>query len=338
MIRRVLPLLLAIVSLRAAAQGGAPPPPAPAPAPVPAPAPAPAPVAAVSAAPTDSAVTTDSVFLRVQRLAANGQGDEARALVQQEYEAAPTGSPRFVEALYWRAVVAPTAADAERDLRTIVVDYPLSPWAVDALMRLAQLELSRGQTDQAMAHLQRVVTEHGSSGARPRASFWIARVQFEQGHPADACRQLADAGRTAAASDVELKNQIDYWSQRCANVDTSAVAAKGADSAKTAGDPAAAAAAMAGAATTAPAPTPASKSAPPKQEWTVQVGAYNTRSAADALVKSLKGKGYDARVYGEIAPFRVRIGRYPTHAKADSAAQKLNAKKITGFVTEAEPQ
>lgn len=282
----------------------------------------------VSAQGADSAATTDTVFLRVQRLAANGQGDAARALVQQEFEAAPTASARFVEALYWRAVVAATAADAERDLRTIVVDYPLSPWSVEALMRLAQLEMTRGDNDQALAHLQRVITEHPTSAARPRAGFWIARVQFEQGQGPAACRQLADAGRLAPASDVELHNQIDYWSARCTGVDTTVVTAAPAraDSAKTVVKPAAAAAA---ATTTLPTV---------KRQWSVQVAAYNTRSAADNLAKSLKDKGYEARVFGEIAPFRVRVGRYDTKAKAEGAAQKLNAKKITGFVTEAEPQ
>jgi cell division protein FtsN len=72
--------------------------------------------------------------------------------------------------------------------------------------------------------------------------------------------------------------------------------------------------------------------------WTVQVAAYNTKSAADALVKSLKDRGVEARTFGTIAPFRVRVGRYDTRAKAESASQKMNAKKITGFVTEAEPQ
>jgi cell division septation protein DedD len=281
-----------------------------------------------STAIADTATSTDSVFLRVQRLAANGQGDEARALVQQEYDAAPTASPRFVEALYWRAVVAATAADAERDLRTIIVDYPLSPWCVNALMRLAQLEMSRGDMEQAVAHLQRVITEHPTSAARPRASFWIGRVELEQGHAAEACRQLADAERTTAASDVELLNQIQYWQGRCVGVDTTVVAVKPADTAKSA-----AAKTPAKAAPKAAAAAPAAK-----RMWTVQVGAYNTRSSADKTVRSLKAKGYDARVFGEIAPFRVRIGRYDTHAKAESAAQKLNAKKITGFVTEAEPQ
>ncbi len=295
----------------------------------------------------DSEATADTVFLRVQRLAANGQGDAARALVQQEFEVAPTASPRFVEALYWRAVVAATAADAERDLRTIIVDYPLSPWTVEALMRLAQLEMTRREMDQALAHLNRVVVEHPSSNARPRASFWIARVMFEQGKLADACRELADASRTAPASQVELRNQIDYWSSRCSAADSTGVAAgavagRPADSGKTAtattrtttttpppGTPKAAPART-------PAPPPAAPAA--KRQYTVQVAAYNTRSAAEVLAQSLRDRNYDARVFGTIAPYRVRIGRYDTRADAERASEKLNAKKITCFVTEAEAQ
>jgi hypothetical protein len=34
----------------------------------------------------------------------------------------------------------------------------------------------------------------------------------------------------------------------------------------------------------------------------------------------------------------VRVGRYGTHAEADAAAQRLKAKKISVYVTEAEPQ
>ena len=283
-----------------------------------------------SAQSADTAAAPDTIFTRIQQLAANGQGDAARTLAQQAVEGAPTASPRFVEALYWRAVVAATAADAERDLRTIIVDYPLSPYSPDALMRLAQLEMTRGENDKAMAHLQRVVTEHPDSPDRARASFWMARVSFQQGQPGAACRQLADAARTAADSNVELKNQVEYWQGRCTGVDTVAKAPRPDSTAK-----AAAAGATSGAAASKSAPAAASASKP---MWTVQVAAYNTKASAEALVKSLKDRGFDARTFGTIAPFRVRIGRYDTRAKAQSAAEKLNANKITGFVTEAESQ
>ena len=207
--------------------------------------------------------------------------------MQHEFEQAPTASPRFVEALYWRAVVAATAADAERDLRTIIVDYPLSPWSVEALMRLAQLEMTRRDMDQALAHLNRVLVEHPNSPQRPRASFWIARVKFEQGQLADACRQLGDAARTAPASQVELKQPdrvLVESLRRRRHRDGRGHARRGhGQAAPPRPRPKTAAAAKA--------PAPPASAAPAKRQYTVQVGAYNTRSGAEALAEVTPREG-----------------------------------------------
>ncbi|HEY7860765.1 MAG TPA: hypothetical protein VIB98_04935, partial [Gemmatimonadaceae bacterium] len=80
----------------------------------PAPPPAAPPAPAAAPAPDVDSAGGDTLFLRAQKMAAEGQGDAARALVQHELDAAAAGSPRYVDALYWRAVVASTAADAER--------------------------------------------------------------------------------------------------------------------------------------------------------------------------------------------------------------------------------
>lgn len=71
--------------------------------------------------------------------------------------------------------------------------------------------------------------------------------------------------------------------------------------------------------------------------YTVQVAAYQTQQAAQTLADQLQGRGYPVRVFGAAAPFRVRIGRYPTEAQADSVARVLKAKGQVGFVTAAEP-
>jgi cell division protein FtsN len=70
--------------------------------------------------------------------------------------------------------------------------------------------------------------------------------------------------------------------------------------------------------------------------YTVQIAAYNVKSQAQAMVDKLKKRGYDARVSGAIAPFRVRIGRYPTQAQANAVLRSLKAKQIEGFVVKAE--
>ena len=175
-------------------------------------------------APVADSAPSDTLFLRAQRMAAEGQGDAARALVQHEIDTSTAGSPRYVDALYWRAVVAATASDAERDLRRIIIEFPLSPRNEDALLRLAQLEMTRGDNDQALAHLQRLVIDHPTSPSRARASFWMARVYFDKNQTPAACRSLADASHNSSPGQVEQKNQIDFWMQRCHGNDTSAVA------------------------------------------------------------------------------------------------------------------
>jgi len=305
--------------------------------------------------------TTDTIFVRAQRMAAEGQGDAARALVQHEIDMAPAGSPRYVDALYWRAVVAATAADAERDLRRIIIEFPLSPRNEDALLRLAQLEMTRGDNDQALAHLQRLVIDHPASPSRARASFWMARVYFDKNQAPAACRSLADAARNTAPAQVEQRNQIDFWMQRCHGMDTAAVASTTPDSAPTAvavttPSPAPQTAPPTAPPPPPPAPSPASAttrktttttvkstttvSRPSASggRYTVQVGAYPTRAAAETLRKSLVARGYAARIYGAAKPFRVRVGFYDTHAQADAAAQQMKAKQIPVYVTEAEPR
>lgn len=313
-------------------------------------------------APVADTAKIDTLFLRAQRMAAEGQGDAARALVQHEIDTASAGSPRYVDALYWRAVVAATAADAEKDLRRIIIEFPLSPRNEDALLRLAQLEMTRGDNDQALAHLQRLVIDHPASPSRARASFWMARVYFDKNQTPAACRSLADAAHNTTPGQVEQRNQIDFWMQRCHGMDTAAVATAPVhvDSARPVAPPTSVASAPPRETepvppASLPAPTTTVSTSkrttttavttttvtPPRApavsgKYTVQVGAYPTRDAAESLRKSLVNRGIDARVVGTAKPYRVRVGFYDTRAQADAAAAKLKAKRIAVYVTEAE--
>jgi cell division protein FtsN len=121
----------------------------------------------------------------------------------------------YPEALFWRATLAANAADAESDYKHIVVDYPLAPQAEDALLRLAQLELARGDRDGALGHLQRIPRDYPRSKSLARASYWMARVLFEKNDIPNACAANANALAQADASQVELRNQIQYQGQRC---------------------------------------------------------------------------------------------------------------------------
>lgn len=266
----------------------------------------------------------DTIFRAAQRLAAEGRGDSARALVGRKLDSAPPGSAEYVDALYWRAVVAATAADAERDLRTIIVTYPASARSADALMRLAQLELARGDRDQAVAHLQRIVVEHPDSPNRPRAAFWVARTLLDEGNLPAGCARLADASRLTPSSEVELANQIGYLQQRCQGVDTTAKATTTQAPSRSA--------------TSAPqtAPPQATSGTSAHGRYTIQVAAFSTLASANGLRDVLVARGYPARVVGTAKPFRVRVGRYATRADADAAVRAMRAKKLTAYVTSAE--
>src|SRR5687768_270670 len=326
---------------------------------------------------------TDPVFVRAQALVSDGNGVEGRALIDSVIKATPPTARLYPEALFWRASLASNAAAAESDYKHIVVDYPLAPQAEDALLRLAQLELSRGDREGALIHLQRIPRDYPRSKSIARASYWIARVLFEKNDIPGACAANATALAQTAEGEVELRNQIQYQSQRCAAfaasqraaASPSAGTASSTPSASTASStPATAEKPTVSADTSLPevAKTPPAESvsriAPPATArdtkpsqikpdpaiptaaeikrtptttaaaapaWSVQVAAYNKKPDADKLAATLANRGYDARVDGTVAPFRVRIGRYPSAREAEAALAEIKSKKMAGFVVRA---
>lgn len=310
------------------------------------------------------------VYRRAQTMVNDGNAAQGRALVDSMIAVTAPGSNNYAEGIYWRAVLAATAADAEMDYKRIVVDYPLSPRVEDALIRLAQLEIARANYDGALRHLNRLATEHPQSPVRARAAYWMARAMFEKNDVQGGCSATADALGRTSEDDAELRNQINYLNQRCAGVVLAGPALSPPASVATASvtaDPGTApvAADSTKVAVTAPvAATPEPvKVTPPRQQvsqpsakprdtepsmiepsaalargnrgYSVQVAAYNVKSQADAMVAKLKKSGYEARVDGTSAPFRVRIGRYATQAQASAVQRSLKAKQITGFVVQA---
>ena len=283
-----------------------------------------APFSAVAAQQPESA-DSDTTFLAAQRLVVEGRGQEGRAIIARELAAAPEGSPRYVEALYWRAALAATAADAERDYKRIIIEFPVSRRSESALVGLAQLELARGDRAQAMQHLERVVREHPSGPSRARASFWMARVHFDEGNFPRACARLEDSRRHTPGEAVEMRNQLEYYAQRCEGVDTTVVV-RGAPADSTRAMPV-----RPGAVATQP-KVPARGA----QTYTVQIGAFASRADADAKHRQLRAQGHSTRVVKVGALWRVRIGRYSSRQAAADSARALKVKRIDAFVTEAE--
>ncbi len=313
-------------------------------------------VTGLASAQTAATPTVDPVFARAQALVSDGNGTAGRALVDSVLTATPPNAPLYPKALFWRASLASNAADAESDYKHIVVDYPLAAQAEDALLRLAQLELARGDRDAALAHLQRIPRDYPRSKSLARANYWTARVLFEKNDIANACIANSNALSEAAADEIELRNQIQYQGQRCpvagATVqsklrtpDSSAtpvvpVPASSSTIVKTRSD---SAQTDTNRRNEPVAKEPVAKESVAKESvatrrstgYSVQVAAYNHRPDAEKLAATLVKSGYEARVDGDILPFRVRIGLYPTSAEAEDALKKLKAKHMDGFVVRA---
>lgn len=292
---------------------------------------------------TASASTDDSVFRRAEQLVRDGHVEAGRALVDSLLTRAPSGSLQHSQALYWRASLAADAAEAERGYRRVILDHPLSEWSGDALLKLAQLEIARGDQDQALTHLRRFEREHPRHEARGRASFWLARLYFDRKNDPKGCASLGTARAAVPPDNIELRNQIDYYSQRCVGVDTVEVTATTDNvrdsSGRASASPPPVSSSASRSASTSPVrdSTPAARvSAKPVSVYTVQIAAYDTRRAAESLIARLKTRGYDARLASDSKPYRVRIGRHRTKGEAVAAQQRLRAKGITGFVTEME--
>ncbi|OYV66727.1 MAG: hypothetical protein B7Z72_10820, partial [Gemmatimonadetes bacterium 21-71-4] len=166
----------------------------------------------------------DSAFARARRLVMAGQTAAGREIGDSILAATAPGTPAYGNALYGAAMLAPSAAAAQLAYQRIIVEYPLSPHAGDALLQLAQLERSQGNRAAATDHLQRFLRENPTNPDRTRAGLWLARLLFEQNQDAQACAVLGTARAATAPGDVELLNQMNFYSGRCAAVAAQAAA------------------------------------------------------------------------------------------------------------------
>ena len=287
----------------------------------------------------------DSAFARARALVVSGQTAAGRAIVDSIFAATPEGTVAYGDALYGRAMIAPTAEDAARDYQQIVVEYPLSMHAGDALLQLAQLERSEGDRASAIGHLQRFLRENPGSAKRARTGLWLAQLLFEENDDVRACGVLQQARAETAPDNVELQNQMNFYGSRCdaATARAQADSAARADSVH-ADSVARAEAARKARARAARAARPPAASTPPAARpqatdangrYSVQVGAFATEAEARKLVDRLKTRGIEARVDGVRKPFRVRIGHYQSHAEASAALTRFKKLGLDGFVTSA---
>jgi septal ring-binding cell division protein DamX len=260
---------------------------------------------------------SDPRLANAVRLAQEGLGDSARSVVQRVVAATPPTDSLYAEALYARAMVAAEPEAMRRDLQRIAVEYPNSSWADDALLHLAQLDFAAGDLDGATRDLERLRLDYPDTPLLAQAALWAARAYFDRNNPRAACGWL-DQGLARAGSDVELKNQLEYYRQRCAGALASANAADSAaraDSAKakTSADSAARADSTA-------------QAAKAKAKFRIQLAAVNTQVKADSIARKVTRAGFEPVIVKDKGLLKIRVGGYPTRAEANAALAQVRAK------------
>lgn len=319
------------------------------------------------AATSPAAAQTDPRLVQAVAVAQEGNRDSATALVRVVRNGAAAGSALYAEALYTTSILATNPDTMRRMLQQVIVEQSLSPWADDALLRLAQLDYASGNLPAAMRDLERLRTDFPNSDVFTDASFWAARTYFDARQERPGCEWVGMGLARAGDTPSTVRDQLQVFARRCSATalsegsakappapprDTIVLAESGSredgktdsldagretrdsvvrDSASRVPSPASGAL-VARLDTTTHDPRPTTRDEQPATVFRVQVVAAATQAAADVAVGKLRELGYDSRVVSEGGYFKVRAGGYGSRSDATAAVQRLRATFAGAFL------
>jgi len=241
-------------------------------------------------APGRASAQDDPRLTAVLSLAQEGLPDSARAVVDRLLATVPPTDTLYAAALYTAGSVAGTALDMQRLFRRVAIEYAWSPWADDALLRLAQLDYAANDLTGAVRNLDAIRQDYPGSPLVPTAALWAARAHFGLGDVRAGCEWLA-AGLALVREDIELKNRLEFHHRRCVSAE-----GQGLDSVP--GDSAA-------------------------DAYRVQVLATRSREAAEEFLPRVAALGYAARIVADGPWFKVQLGAFSDEGSARAAAERI---------------
>lgn len=245
---------------------------------------------------TSASAQSDPRLRSAVQLAAEGLPDSATAIVNGLLAVTPVSDPLYPEILYTQGSIARTVVEMQRAFQTVAVEYPTSPWADDALLRLAQMDFASRNYAGTVRGAEQLRANDPSSPLVPAASYWAARASFELGKTPDGCAWIT-RGLASESPDVEAKNRLEFLQGRCGS----------------------------GAGDSAAAPLPPAR--PAAGPWGVQVAAVSSQASANSVLSQLKTMGMTGSVVRESGNlYKVRVTGLASREAADSAVVAIKAK------------
>lgn len=239
---------------------------------------------------------------RVEDLARMGRAEEARVeLMDWWNRARDDSSSRDLQLGLWlRGRLTVDPAQAALDFQRLVVLYPSSSYAPQALFRLAQASFAQGDAEAARRHVATLIRDYPSSDSRRQAEAWLA----DPGEPPAATTAARPAGDASRAGDAPSSRG---GSRAGAPTDTAAAPTPPFREARTAAEP---------------------------EIWFVQFGAFADESRAFALHQELVDAGLAARLVSvEGSAFlHVRIGRFSTREDANAQLEQVRARGYSASI------
>ena len=236
-------------------------------------------------------------------LAQAGRPDSARAVIRRLLASLSPQDSLYPQVLYAQGALAPDAGAATTTLQRVIVEYSWSPWAANALLRMAQLHDAQGDPAGVLQTVDRLRRDYPDSPVRPRAAFVGAHAAFDLKDEARGCALIQEA-LAGAGDDVEFKNQVSFYATRCSGVTPAPAMA-------------------------APSPAPPARDTTHRgpQTYAVQVLAVKSAPQVDETLTRLKAMGFPSRVVRDTSGlFKVRVGRYATRDEAQRALTQIKAR------------
>jgi cell division septation protein DedD len=235
---------------------------------------------------------------RVEELVRLGRTADARAVLQEWWNEDRADAPQRDQqrGLWLRGRLTQDPSIAELDFQRLVVLYPSSPYAPEALLRLAQSAHAHGDGAAAERHVATIVRDYPASPVRPEAEAWL-RSAGTLPPATEAARPPVSSPPTAGAGAAQPADTTPLPPIRPATPRP-------------------------------PAPADAVLS------WSVQFGAFTDEDRAFALHQELVAAGLAARlVRVEGSGFlHVRIGRFETRPEASQQLQRVTAQGYTAAI------